>query len=64
MFKNKKGQTTLEYILVVTAVIVGLLLFLGPTGLFRTRVQNTVDSVSNGMENMAGRISISRPLSP
>lgn len=72
MFKNKKGQTTLattkkgqttlEFILLVTAVIAALLVFLGPTGPFRERVNGTVDEVSNGMTDMAERISTSRPL--
>ncbi len=61
MFKTKKGQTTLEFILLVTAVIAALLVFLGPVGPFRNRVSNTVDQVSNGMTRFADRITNSYP---
>ena len=64
MLKNKKGQSTLEYIILVTAVIAIILIFLGPSGIFRARLNQTLDEVSNGMTNMSSRISTSRPLAP
>ena len=64
MLKNKKGQSTLEYIVLVTAVVAALLVFLGPSGIFQSRLGNTLNITSNSMENMAGRFAASRPLSP
>ena len=64
MFKNKKGQSTLEYIILVTAVVAIILVFLGPTGIFRSRLNQTLDSATNTMVNMAGRVSTAYPLSP
>ncbi len=64
MFKNKKGQSTLEYIILVTAVVAIILVFLGPTGIFRSRLNQTLDSATNSMINMAGRLSTSQPMSP
>ena len=53
---KKKGQSTLEYIILVTAVVAILLAFLAPGGIFRGAVQNTFQQGTNGMENMAGRL--------
>ena len=66
MLKNKKrkGQSTLEYIVLVTAIIAVILVFLGPTGIFRTRLANTLDAATNTMTNMAGRLTTANPLSP
>ena len=66
MLKNKKrkGQSTLEYIVLVTAIIAVILVFLGPTGLFRSRLNQTLDTATNQMTNMAGRLSTANPLSP
>ena len=58
---KRKGQSTVEYIILVAAVIAALLIFLPG---FRTAIQNTLTSGTNGMENMAGRLQTSRPLSP
>ena len=71
MFKTnrkalKKGQSTLEYIILVAAVIAALLVFFtgGGSGGFATRIQQTMNGVSDGMLNMSSRISLSRPLAP
>jgi len=64
MFKNlhrkKKGQSTLEYIIMVTGVVVVLILFLGPNGIFRTAYNRTLGQGTNGMEDMANRLRNSR----
>ncbi len=61
MFKNlhqkkKKGQSTVEYIVLVTAVIVLLIYFLGPSGPFATAYNKTLQYGTNGMDNIANRL--------
>ncbi len=63
--KKKKGQSTLEYIILVTGVIAVLLLFLNPnSGLFRTSYNKTLAMGTNGMEDMANRLRYSRYNNP
>ena len=57
--KKKKGQSTVEYIILVAAVIGALLIFL--PGAFQTAYNATLTSGTNGMENMAWRLETSRP---
>jgi hypothetical protein len=60
--KKKKGQSTLEYIILVTGVIAVLLFFLNPNGgLFNTAFNTTLTKGTNGMEEMANRLRYSRP---
>ncbi len=56
-----KGQSTVEYIILVAAVIAALLFFL-PN--FRQSVEDTMEKGTNGMLNMAVRLESSRPVSP
>lgn len=59
--KKKKGQSTLEYIILVTGVIVVLLVFLNPQGgVFNKAFNSTLAEGTNGMLNMAQRLSGSR----
>ncbi|MCK5260178.1 MAG: class III signal peptide-containing protein [Candidatus Omnitrophica bacterium] len=60
--KKKKGQSTVEYIILVAAIIGALIIFL--PGTFRTAFNAALQSGTNGMENMATRLSTSRPLAP
>ena len=46
---GKKGQSTLEYVIVLTAIIAVVLVFAG--SFLRTRVQSSLQHVSNQMEN-------------
>jgi len=62
--KKKKGQSTLEYIILVTGVIVVLIIFLRPGGIFNNAFNATLSSGTNGMQNMADRLAGSRGLSP
>ena len=55
MLKNKKGQSTLEYIILVTAVVAVLLVFLGPSGFFRNAFNSTLGDVSGVMNKMSNR---------
>ena len=60
--KKKKGQSTVEYIILVAAVIGALIVFL--PGTFKTAFNAALYSGTNGMENMADRLSASRALAP
>lgn len=60
--RKRKGQSTLEYIILVTGVIAILIIFLNPrTGVFNQAFNSTLQQGTNGMEDMANRLSTSRP---
>lgn len=61
---KKKGQSTVEYIILVAAVIGVILLFLGPNGPFEQAFNNTLTTGTNGMETIAERLEGSRRASP
>lgn len=61
MLKSRKGQSTVEYLILVGIVIAVIILFLSPTGVFRAAYTNTLTSATNGMEAMADRLKNSRP---
>ena len=67
MFKNlrkkKKGQSTLEYIILVTGVIAVLIVFLRPGGVFNSAFNATLETGTDGMNEMANRLATSRPAS-
>ena len=50
---KKKGQSTIEYILLVAAVLGALIYFLGPNGPFQDAFNSALQSSTNGMQNMA-----------
>lgn len=58
--KKKKGQSTIEYILLVTGVIVILVIFLGPNGVFQKKYNEALSEGTEGMVNMAIRLKGSR----
>ncbi len=54
---SRKGQSTLEYIILVTAVIAVLIIFLNPnTGVFVNRVNATYGEVTNGIGTLSGQL--------
>ena len=57
----KQGQSTVEYILLFAAIIAILIVFLRPNGIFQNAYQNTLELGTNGMSDMANRLSGSRP---
>ena len=59
--KRKKGQSTLEYIIIVTAVIAVILVFLGPGGVFRRAFNTTLAGGTNMMTNFSARLQQSYP---
>ena len=58
--KDKKGQSTVEYLLLVAAIITVLILFLKPDGPFAKSYNDALTKGSSGMEQMANRLSDSR----
>ncbi len=58
---RKKGQSTLEYIIMFTGVIAILIVFLSPSGPFRSSLNKTFNQAINGMETMSSRLANSRP---
>ena len=54
---TNRAQSTVEYILLVSAVIAVMVAFLvKPGGLFQARLNSTLDEVSNQMVSVANRI--------
>ena len=54
--KSRKGQSTIEYILIIAAVILAGLIFLSKNGIFQNALNATYGSNINSMLNMAERI--------
>lgn len=54
--KKRQGQSTIEYIILVAAVIVIGLLVAQQGGVFQRALNATVDTNLNAMMNMADRI--------
>jgi uncharacterized protein (UPF0333 family) len=64
LLKTRKGQSTLEYLVLVAMVIAILIIFLNPTtGIFGRAYNNTLQQGTQGMTDMANRLSMSRPTS-
>ena len=55
--KKKKGQSTIEYIILVAGVLAILLVFLGPNGIFQSAYNKMLMVGTDGMVNMANRVS-------
>ena len=58
---KKKGQSTVEYIILVAAIIALLIVFLQPSGIFRTAFNEALATGTDGMVNQAIRLRDSRP---
>jgi len=61
MLKNQKGQSTVEYVVLVAVIIVVILGFLRVGGPFQNALNGTFQQATNGMEDMANRLAGSRP---
>ena len=59
--KKEEGQSTVEYIILVAAIIAILIVFLRPGGVFQNAFNQTLSSGTNGMADMANRLQTSRP---
>ena len=60
--RNKRAQSTVEYVVLVAIVISVILAFVG--GPFRTAYNSTLEKATNGMEDMAARLRASRGTQP
>jgi uncharacterized protein (UPF0333 family) len=57
MVKNKKGQSTLEYIILVTAVIVVIISFLmAPNAPLSKALNSTINATSGMLDTMTDRL--------
>ena len=55
--RNKKGQSTLEYIILVTAVIVVILaLVFSDSSPFRTNLNQTYSTMLDGSQTLANKL--------
>ena len=59
--KKKKGQSTVEYLILIGCVMAALVVFLRPNGIFHQRVNSALNIVTSDMENMATRMLGSHP---
>jgi hypothetical protein len=54
---NRQGQSTIEYILMVSGVIAAVIvLTTGSTSVFQKKLTNTVTTTLNGMEQQAQKL--------
>ena len=61
----RRGQSTVEYIVLVTAVLAVAILFLtSPQGPFQQRLNTTLGDVTGQMTNMATRLQQSQTPAP
>ena len=58
--KKKKGQSTVEYILLVAVIMSFLIVFLKPKGVFYKAYNHALGNGTSGMEDMALRLKDSR----
>lgn len=54
---KKRGQSTVEYIILVAAVLAIIILFLGTGGPFRKSYNTVLHTGTDGMTNLANRLS-------
>jgi uncharacterized protein (UPF0333 family) len=54
--KKKRGQSTLEYVILITAIIAVAIVFLAPNGRMRTTVGNSYEDLADGMNTMTNRL--------
>jgi hypothetical protein len=65
MFNKRKGQSTVEYIVLVTAVIgVAIAFLLSPASPFRQTLTNSMNNMTQQIGNMTDRLVDSTPEAP
>ena len=58
MGNTAKAQSTFEYILLVAGVVVVLIVFLSPNGLFRNTIERTLNQTVNQINDMVNAINL------
>ncbi|MBF0479874.1 MAG: class III signal peptide-containing protein [Candidatus Omnitrophica bacterium] len=58
---QNKGQSTVEYIVLVTAVIAVIIVFLSKGGPFQKTVNQTLTDAKSSMNSMSTKLKNSRP---
>lgn len=56
LFSNKRGQSTVEYILLFAAAVVIYLVFFNPNGVFTGAANKTIETNINSMLDMSNAI--------
>jgi len=51
--RKKDGQSTVEYIILVAAILAALIIFLRPGGVFQSAYNTALNQGTQGMEDMA-----------
>lgn len=54
MLRGNKGQSILEYVIVLTAIIAAILIF--ATGVLKPKLHDSLEGVAEEMETQVGRI--------
>ena len=54
--QKKEGQSTVEYVVLVSAVLGAVILFLTPGGVFRKTTNQTFTDMSKGVNTMSDRV--------
>ncbi|OGX06970.1 MAG: hypothetical protein A2Z88_04160 [Omnitrophica WOR_2 bacterium GWA2_47_8] len=55
-YQNRQGQQLIEYMLVVTAVVVIMLIFLGPLGPMKRAINDSLDASVNYLERVSRNV--------
>jgi competence protein ComGC len=56
MLRKRRGQSTLEYMILVAMVIAVLVVFLKPNGIFSNAYNTTLTRGTNGMDVLSCRL--------
>jgi len=57
--KKKKGQSTVEYLILLGCIMAALVVFLKPNGIFNRKINSAMSIATDGLENMANRMLLS-----
>ena len=50
---SRQGQSAIEYLLFLAAVVTVLIVFLNPSGLFKTTFEQTINAPADILDNLA-----------
>jgi uncharacterized protein (UPF0333 family) len=58
---KRKGQSTVEYIILVAAILAALIIFLRPGGVFQSSFNSTINASIQDMNEVGDRLAASHP---